>query len=153
MLHTTKTNLPTMNETQTALLGQRVLTAWLETHPGTQSVRIYDDHDQGQRVELPGTALRLLVDILGEMAEGNAVQVVPVHAEMTTQEAADLLNVSRPHLVKLLEDGLLPFHKTGKHRRILTADVLAFKVGREQDSEQAMLELVRQARELGMGYE
>ncbi|GHU02915.1 hypothetical protein FACS1894158_00050 [Betaproteobacteria bacterium] len=64
-----------------------------------------------------------------------------------------MLNVSRPHLVKLLEDGVLPFHKTGKHHRVRVADVMAFKVQREEDSEQAMLELARQAQELNMGYE
>ena len=97
--------------------------------------------------------MRLLVDILAELADGNAVQVVPVHAELTTQEAADLLNVSRPHLVKLLEDGALPFHRTGKHRRVRFADLMQFKAARERDSEQAMQELAGQAQELGMGYE
>ena len=71
----------------------------------------------------------------------------------TTQEAADLLNVSRPHLVKLLEDGELPFLRTGKHRRVRLADLLQFKNAREQASVQAMDELSRQAQELGMGYE
>ncbi|MDR0564509.1 MAG: helix-turn-helix domain-containing protein [Azoarcus sp.] len=144
---------PTTNETRAAFHGQRVLAAWLETHPGIQSVQISDGRNPSSSVELPGTALRLLVDILGKIAEGNAVQVVPVRAEMTTQEAADLLNVSRPHLVKLLEEGSLPFHKVGKHRRVHVADVMAFKRKRELDSEQAMIELERQAQELNMGYE
>jgi excisionase family DNA binding protein len=64
-----------------------------------------------------------------------------------------MLNVSRPHFVKLLEDGVLPFHKAGKHRRVRVADVMAFKNKREDDSEQAMLELAEQAQELNMGYE
>ena len=93
------------------------------------------------------------MDILAQLADGNAVKVVPIHAELTTQEAADLLNVSRPHLVRLLEDGMLPFHKTGKHRRIRFADLMQFKGRRDQASEQAMEELTTQAQELGMGYE
>ena len=72
---------------------------------------------------------------------------------MTTQEAADLLNVSRPHLVKLLEDGVLPFHKTGKHRRVRFADLMLFKGQRDHASEQAMEELTKQAQALRMGYE
>lgn len=64
-----------------------------------------------------------------------------------------MLNVSRPHLVKLLEDGALPFHKTGKHRRIRFADLMQFKAERDRSSEQAMEELARQAQELNMGDE
>ena len=94
-----------------------------------------------------------LVDILAELADGNAVKVVPVHAELTTQEAADLLNVSRPHFVKLLEDGVLAFHRTGKHRRVRFADLMQYKEARERASEQAMAELAQQSQELGMGYE
>lgn len=145
--------LPAERETQIALQGQRALAAYLATRFETQAIQIFDDHNQAHRVELPTTALRLLVDILAELADGNAVQVVPVHAELTTQEAADLLNVSRPHLVKLLEDGALPFHRTGKHRRVRFADLMQFKSARERDSEQAMQELTEQAQELGMGYE
>jgi len=77
----------------------------------------------------------------------------PVHAELTTQEAADLLNVSRPHLVKLLEDGALPFHRTGKHRRIRFADLMQYKETRDRASEDAMAELAKQAQALAMGYE
>jgi excisionase family DNA binding protein len=87
------------------------------------------------------------------LADGNAVKVVPIHAELTTQEAADMLNVSRPHLVKLLESGALPFHKAGKHRRVRFADLMAFKAERDRASSLAMEELARQAQELRLGYE
>lgn len=145
--------LPLEREVEAALQGQRALAAYLETRTETQRIQIFDHKNQAHQVELPTSALRLLVDILAELAEGNAVKVVPVHAELTTQEAADLLNVSRPHLVKLLEDGELPFHKTGRHRRVRFADLMQFKVRRDQVSEQAMAELAEQAQELGMGYE
>jgi excisionase family DNA binding protein len=95
----------------------------------------------------------LLVDVLSELAEGNAVKVVPIHAELTTQEAADMLNVSRPHLVKLLESGALAFHKTGKHRRIRFADLMVFKTEQDRASAQAMEALAKQAQELQLGYE
>ena len=148
-----KTTLPVAREVQAAVQGQRALAAFLATRFETQRIQIFDEKNQAHQVELPTSALRLLVDILAELAGGNAVKVVPIHAELTTQEAADLLNVSRPHLVKLLEDGALPHHKTGKHRRVRFADLMQFKTQRDQDSERAMSELAAQAQELGMGYE
>ncbi|KQU71102.1 MULTISPECIES: helix-turn-helix domain-containing protein [unclassified Rhizobacter] len=148
-----KVMLPVEREVQAAAQGQRALAAYLATQFETQRIQIFDDQNRAHQVELPTSALRLLVDILSELADGNAVQVVPVHAELTTQEAADLLNVSRPHLVKLLEGGSLPFHRTGKHRRIRFADLMAFKELRDRDSEEALDELARQAQNLGMGYE
>lgn len=148
-----KVVLPVEREVQAAVQGQRTLAAYLTTGLETQNIQIFDGQNQAHQVELPTSALRLLVDILSELAEGNAVQVVPIHAELTTQEAADLLNISRPHLIKLLEDGALPFHKTGKHRRVCFADLMRFKEERTRNSEQAMEELSKQAQELGMGYE
>lgn len=148
-----KTTLPVAREVQAAVQGQRALAAFLATRFETQRIQIFDEKNQAHQVELPTSALRLLVDILAELAGGNAVKVVPIHAELTTQEAADLLNVSRPHLVKLLEDGALPYHRTGKHRRVRFADLMQFKAQRDQDSENAMAELATQAQELGMGYE
>ncbi len=85
------------------------------------------------------------MNILGELAAGNAVQIVPVHAELTTQEAANILNVSRPYMVKLLEEGKLPHHKTGRHRRVLFSDLMEYKKKRDADSLSAM-------KELGLGY-
>lgn len=146
-------SLPVEREVQAAREGQRALAAFLATRLETQQIQIFDDKNQAHRVELPTSALRLLVDILAELAEGNAVKVVPVHAELTTQEAADMLNVSRPHLVKLLEEGALPFHRAGKHRRVRFADLMQFKAQRDQASEDAMAALAKQAQELGMGYE
>lgn len=148
-----KMTLPVEREVQAAVQGQRALAAYLTTQFEIQRIQIFDDKNQAHQVELPTSALRLLVDILTELADGNAVKVVPVHAELTTQEAADLLNVSRPHLVKLLEEGELPFHRTGKHRRVRFADLMQFKERRDQASEPAMEELTKQAQDLGMGYE
>ena len=95
--------LPEESEVRAAVQGQRELAAYLATNFETQRIQILDDRNVAHQIELPTSALRLLVDILAELAVGNAVRVVPVHAELTTQEAADLLNVSRPHFIKLLE--------------------------------------------------
>lgn len=151
-LDLSRTNLPLAREVQAAAQGQRDLAAFLSAQGETQRIQIFDDKNQAHQVELPTSALRLLVDILAELAGGNAVQVVPIHAELTTQEAADLLNVSRPHLVKLLEEGKLPFHRTGKHRRVLFADLMRYKAERDQQSVAAMQALAQQAQEADMGY-
>lgn len=145
--------LPEETEVRAALHGQRELAAFLATDTETQRIQIFDTSNQAHQIELPTSALRLLVDILSELADGNAVKVVPVHAELTTQEAADLLNVSRPHLIKLLEAGELPYHKTGKHRRVRFDDLMRYRAKRDAASERAMEELARQAQALGMGYE
>lgn len=148
-----ETALPVEREVAAAVESQRALAAFLSTQFETQRIQIFDAKNQAHQVELPTSALRLLVDVLSELAEGNAVKVVPIHAELTTQEAADMLNVSRPHLVKLLESGALAFHKTGKHRRIRFADLMTFKTEQDRASAQAMEALAKQAQELQLGYE
>lgn len=106
----------------------------------------------GADLVLPRQALVLLRDLLTEMAQGNSVTILPTHAEVTTQEAANMLNVSRPHLVKLLEEGALPFSRVGTHRRIRLQDLLAYKRQQEEASEAALQELADQAQDLEMGY-
>ncbi len=141
--------LPAPREIETAQRGQRDLATFLSTRLETQKIAIQDAQDVTHQIELPTSSLMLLMSILGELAAGNAVQVVPVHAELTTQEAANILNVSRPHMVKLLEEGKLPFHKTGRHRRVLFADLMKYKDQRDKESTQALRELAEQSQELG----
>jgi excisionase family DNA binding protein len=103
-------------------------------------------------VELPAAAVAALVMILTEMAEGNTVTLIPVHAELTTQEAANLLNVSRPYLIKLIEEKKLPCRIVHTHRRIAVRDLLEYKRRSDAVRRQAMRELADDAQENGMGY-
>ena len=115
-------------------------------------LRIPANGRREETIELPASAVRLLMSILSEMAAGNAVTLIPIHAELTTQQAADLLNVSRPFLVGLLEEGKIKHRKVGTHRRILFKDLMEYKRAVEADQEKALAELAEQAQELGMGY-
>ena len=149
----TRTLLPDEKEIAAAAASSRQLAAFITSKLETQRIELVDESQQREVVELPTFALRLLGEILSELALGNAVKVVPIHAELTTQEGADMLNVSRPHLVKLLDNGVLPHTKTGRHRRIKFTDLMAYKEQRDRTSRDAMDELAAQAQALGMGYE
>ncbi|PYC20249.1 DNA-binding protein [Aquipseudomonas alcaligenes] len=148
-----RTMLPDEKEIAAAVESRRQLAAFLSTKLETQRIEILDDEQRPHTVQLPAFALRLLDEILSELAMGNAVKVVPIHAELTTQEGADLLNVSRPHLVKLLDENVIPHTKVGRHRRVKFADLMDYKQRRTAESRQALDELAAQAQELGMGYE
>lgn len=103
-------------------------------------------------MELPAEVLAVLVEVLGQLANGNGVRVVPVHAELTTQQAADILNVSRPHLVKLVENGAMPFHMVGTHRRVRLGDLLEYKTRFEAEQDAQLDILAAEAQKLGLGY-
>lgn len=99
------------------------------------------DHTVAE-VELPTIAAVLLRSILSEVARGNAVTALPVTTELTTRQAADILNVSRPYLIGLLERGLIPHHRVGSHRRISLQDVLKYKAQGDLERDKTMDELV-----------
>lgn len=101
-------------------------------------------------IRIPATAVRLLVQILDEMGQGNAVKVIPVHPELTTQEAAELLNVSRPTLIQLLREGHIEFRKVGTHRRVRLDSLIAYKRKLHADRLAALAELSAYDQELGI---
>lgn len=108
--------------------------------------------ETGRKVVLPTAALEFLKNMMVQMAQGNAVTLVPIHAELTTQQAADILNVSRPYLVKLLEKGEMPFVKKGTHRRVLFSDVKMYKENIDKQRMEVLDALSEQAQALDMSY-
>lgn len=116
------------------------------------TLRVHDA-EQERPIELPAGAVALLMDILEAMAAGRGVTIVPESAELTTVEAAGALNVSRPYLIKLLDDGVIPHRKVGKHRRIRMEDVMAYKARDDREREAILDQLVSEAQEQDMGYQ
>ena len=119
---------------------------------GCVRVEAKGDQDEAQSFILPVTAVRLLTDMMTHLAEGRRVSVMPEDAELTTKQAADMLNVSRPYLVGLLQAGKLPHHMVGTHRRVFVRDLLDYRRRQMELSGGAMDELAAQAQELDMGY-
>ena len=111
-----------------------------------------DSEESPLSVTVPRDAFDLFLEILGQMANGNAVTIVPVHAELTTQQAADLLNVSRPFLVKLIDDGKLPARLVGTHRRIKAADLQKYREEDQARRNTTIDELAAEAQKHGLGY-
>jgi len=140
---------PTEEETAKAVVSSRILNTLLDKEESNYTLS--NDTTQVQ-IPIPKEALSLLVEILAQMGKGNAVKIVPIRKELTTTEAADILNVSRPYLVELLNSGQIPFRSVGNRRRILLQDVLNYKNNIDAKREQILAELAAQAQELNMGY-
>lgn len=143
---------PTEEDATLAQASSRILASYLPDKCSNHTIRIMANDTTGETVAIPAAAYRFLVEILVQMAEGNAVTLIPVKAELTTQEAADILNVSRPYLVGLLESGEIPYRKVGTRRRVLTQDLIDYKNRIDTLRIQTLEELAAQAQELKMGY-
>lgn len=144
------TAAPTDDELRTAQESSRRLAVRL---PTARHLRLeVDDGTTREEVVIPLAAARMLQHILTEMARGNAVTLIPVHAELTTQQAADLLNVSRPHIVKLLDSGDISSRKVGTHRRVLFRDLMDYKQKTAAARLKALEELTELDQELGLGH-
>ncbi|GAA3937890.1 helix-turn-helix domain-containing protein [Litoribacillus peritrichatus] len=145
-------HLPSAEESALAKICSRELSAILESGVDTQTLLITDPSSEQHQVQVPSSALRLLVDVLTELGEGNTVKLIPVHAELTTQEAADMLNVSRPTFIKLLDEDTIPYTRTGNRRKVKFADVKAYKDNLEQQRLTTLEELSELDQDLGLGY-
>ncbi len=145
---------PTQADSELARVSSRQLTKILSTTRKQEclSIRFSPEGGPEESISIPLSAFGLLSHILTEMGKGNALTLIPVHAELTTQQAADILNVSRPFLIDQLEQGTIPFRKVGTHRRILFQDLMAYKKSVDDDRLKSLEELAAQAQDLKMGY-
>jgi excisionase family DNA binding protein len=142
---------PSAKEAAMARVSGQLLSPYVNRkRPLTLRVR---EAGQEKPIELPPGAVALLMEILEAMAAGRGVTLIPENAELTTVQAADVLNVSRPFLIKLLEENVLPHRKVGKHRRVRLEDVMAYKTRIDRKREKVLDQLAREAQEQGMGYE
>lgn len=143
--------LPTDQEVEEAKLSSRTLSKYADADRVQLSIK--GSNNESDELVLPGHALQLLLDVLSEMSRGNAISIMPIHAELSTQDAANILNVSRPFLVGLLEKGDIDFHKVGTHRRVLSKDVIEYKQQIDAERMTALNKLTEESQKLGMGYE
>lgn len=139
--------LPTPAETKMASEAVAAM-AKAMTKEGALPVTVRRDGAEVE-IELPSAIGQAVLDLLAHIARGEMVTFVPYGAELTTQQAADLLNVSRPFLTKLLEKGEIEFHRVGTHRRIRADHLLRYKERRDRERANAMKELQR----LGQDYD
>lgn len=143
-------HLPTSTEVELAKNSSRTLAKYLASNK--VKLTLQAENNQAEELQLPSSIMQLLVDVLAEVSQGNAISLVPHHKEITTQEAANLLNVSRPFFVSLLEKNELPYRKVGSHRRVLLKDVLAYRETTQQLRNEALDELATLSQAEGMGY-
>lgn len=146
--------LPDKQAAEQAADAVEQLTAFLRAHPTpTTHVQLVNEGTEAvTRIVVPSVAFGFFVDVLDEVANGNAVTVVPVHAELTSQQAADLLNVSRPFLIKLLDERAIPYRRVGNRRKILLVDLLDYKRRDETMRRDIADELTREAEHIGLEY-
>ena len=143
-------HLPTPEDSRQAEESSRTLAKY--THADRVQLSIRASNGESDDLILPGHVLQILLDVMAEMAKGNAISLVPHHQELGTQEAANLLNVSRPHLVSLLENGDIPFRKVGSHRRVLLTDILSYQKDLYSLRSDALDELATLGQQHNMGY-
>lgn len=149
LLENSDTIVPTPKDIALATESSRVLSAaGLANAKADFKVRL----DNGAELTLPNAAMRLISHLLTEMSHGNAVTLIPIHANLTTQEAADYLGVSRPHLIGLLNAGRIKFHKVGTHRRVRFGDLQEYRDAQARERDDALDALAEQAQELKLGY-
>jgi len=118
-----------------------------ENGHGAHLAKLLGTH--GEQIELPVSVTQALTEVVHYLAHGKAVSLAPLGKNLTTQQAADLLSVSRPYLIKLLESGQIPYGKTGTHRRILLDDALAYKQRRDSERRRGLAELAQLSQESG----
>ncbi|MGW6282528.1 helix-turn-helix domain-containing protein [Kribbella sp. NPDC055071] len=141
---------PDATEIKAADVAVRRVKRYLSTHTEERDIRVAVGGDPDDTLSLPRGAVELLARILAHMAAGQGVSVVPAHAELTTQQAADLLNVSRPYLIGLLDAGEIEYRKVGKHRRVRAASLMDYKRNGDHERREVADELTELNQDMGL---
>lgn len=142
--------LPSNDDIEQAKVSSRVLSKFHSSERVTMSIN--SDSGDSETLILPGIAMQLLLDILSDISMGRAISVIPYEAELSTQQAANLLNVSRPYLIKLLENNEIKYRKVGSHRRVYVKDLLDYKEKKTTARKSSLEELSELSQALDMGY-
>lgn len=145
--------IPSKEDTKLAKEAVTTLAQTIGRGNKTKSEILFHVAKKEQRAAIPQGILELVMFLLNETALGHSVTLIPSHKDLTTQEAADLLNVSRPFVVKLLEEGKIPFRKIGAHRRIRFVDLMKYKQISETEQIKAFNELAKLSQDLKLGYD
>ncbi|MDP4710800.1 MAG: helix-turn-helix domain-containing protein [Saprospiraceae bacterium] len=139
---------PTKQEQKTAMESYNAISAMLaQLNSSTVEIEI---EETKEKIKIPLHALKLLAKILEATSKGNPISIIPIAAELTTQAAAEFLGCSRPHLVKLLEEGEIPFTKVGKHRRVKFEDCVGYKKRKREEREALLVEIMKGDEEIGL---
>lgn len=142
---------PTEHDTEVARESSEALAPLLEEQGNQEAhIRVSSKDKQGAEIILPFPAVRLLFNALQEMAKGHSVTLLPVDTELTTQQAAELMHISRPSLIKMLDEKKLPFRKVGAHRRICYEDVMRYLDAERARRKEIMKELIEETERLGL---
>ena len=141
---------PSKADQETAMESYNALASVLEElKSGNKGVEIEIEETE-EKIKIPLIALKLLAQILKATSQGKPISIVPVATEMTTQAAAELLGCSRPHLVKSLESGEIPFTKVGKHRRVKYEDVVSYKRKMKERQKSLLIAMMKADEEKGL---
>lgn len=135
-----------------ALLAGKALESLSKLMEGQRRIIPLASLSKFKELGVPIGIFELILELLNQAAQGHSVTIIPSNKEFTTQEAADLLNVSRPFVIKLLEEGKIPFHKVGAHRRIKAQDLMTHRRASEEESLKAFQELAKLSQKMGLGY-
>lgn len=139
---------PSKNEQRVAMASYSALTAVIDQISSEETeIEIEETKD---KIIIPSRALQLLGDILKAMSQGKPISIVPIATEVTTQKAAEILGCSRPHLVKLIEEGSIPYTKVGKHRRLKFEDVVVYKAQMKKEQKQHIVDIMNFDDEIGL---
>jgi excisionase family DNA binding protein len=148
-----KLTVPSEGASALALQAARALAPLLAKEPKPKTLTIRpEDGLPASAVTVPLEAFELFVRVLEQMAAGNSVMLFPYEPELTTQQAADLLNVSRPYLVRLIDNKKLPSRKVGTHRRIRMDDLLTFRANEDQRRQKMLDEMTAESQKMGLEY-